>query len=61
MSGSNRQNHVIELLGRIVGSGTASAVLRSQYGIPDSVLKTADHHGIWDVTALLPYLKNVRF
>lgn len=50
---------IIELLGTVTGSGSASAALQKQLGIPASVLQAANHHGIWDVTALLPYLKNV--
>jgi hypothetical protein len=47
---------VIELLGQITGSGSASAALCAQYGIPASVLAAANLGGIYDVTALLAYL-----
>lgn len=50
---------VIELLGVVTGTGSASAALQKKLGIPVHVIQAANHHGIWDVTALLPYLKNV--
>lgn len=55
----NRTHDVIQALGPVIGGSTASADLRQQLGIPNTVLQAANHHGIWDVTALLPYLKSV--
>jgi|HubBroStandDraft_3_1064219.scaffolds.fasta_scaffold53604_2 hypothetical protein len=57
---NSRQQHVIQALGQVTGSSDASARLRQQLGIPESVLQAANHNGIWDVTALLPYMLNVR-
>ena len=53
-----RSEQIIELIGTLISSSNASAVLQAQYGIPRSVVQAANHHGIWDVTALLPYLAN---
>jgi len=52
-----RSQRVIQIIGTVISSGPASTALQQQYGIPDSVLQAANHHGIWDVTALLPYVK----
>ena len=51
------QPHAVNILGRVIGSGAASVALRQQYAIPNTVLQAANHAGIWDVTALLPYIK----
>jgi hypothetical protein len=48
---------VIQILGQVTSSGPAAVALQAQYGIPQSVLQAANHNGIWDVTALLPYVK----
>lgn len=47
---------VVNLLGQLIGPGPASVALRTQYGIPSSVLSAANQGGIWDVTELLSYL-----
>lgn len=56
-STTSRSHQIIQLMGILVGAGDASARLRAQYGIPESVIKGAYHNGVWDVTALLPYIK----
>ena len=53
-----RSEQIIELIGTIISSSNAATILKTQYGIPDSVVRAANHQGIWDVTALLPYLIN---
>lgn len=57
---NSRQHDVIQALGQVTASSNASAKLRDQLGIPEHVIQAANHNGIWDVTALLPYMKNVR-
>jgi hypothetical protein len=46
----------IQILGKIIGSGNAAAILQKQYGIPISVIQAANHGGVWNVTGLLPYI-----
>lgn len=53
-----RAQRVIELLGTVTSSGPAASALQQQYDIPAHVLQAANHHGIWDVTALMAYFKN---
>jgi hypothetical protein len=53
-----RSQRVIELLGTVIGSSSTCAQTVQQLGIPNHVLQAANHHGIWDVTALLPYISN---
>lgn len=52
-----RSHQIIQLMGVLTGSGNGSARAQKQYAIPASVLKAAYRNGIWDVTALLPYIK----
>lgn len=52
-----RSHQIIQILGILTGSGQGAAALRTEYAIPNSVMKAAYHNGIWDVTALLPYIK----
>lgn len=53
----SRSHQIIQLVGILTSSSGASVRLQKQYGIPASVMQAAYKNGVWDVTAILPYIK----